>query len=941
MRNLKRIMVWAFAAALSALPLHGEVAPASTPITVDGKLDEGAWLNAKSYGGFVPLTASGKSDVKAATSFKVLCDKDSVYFGVVCSEPMIDKVKFDPSGALWGGETIELFLSPSGESDQYYQFAVNAGNRRFSMFYAEAGKIRPDDYLPKWESATARLKDGWSLEIRIPLSSFYMTRNNRWNTEWRVNLARTRKTVRETSSWSRLDNNHHEAARFRKISGFPVRSPMADIRVADVRPDIAGSLDGQLSGSLAVTVDAESGAAGDWQLSVSVPGGNSQTVPFKAVGGKQRVTVTGLRFPEGMNGKIPLRLTLRSGNLSVERDFPVRAEYRPLCIRLTTPEYRNNFYPGDASNRIAGELAVKTSVDPRTKITVSLCGETVPLQTKVLESSGKSIPFEFEFPALAEGKSVTVSAKLVGPGGSAAAETSVVVRRPAPPAGEKGLVWIKNGHLVLDGKPWYLRSLYARYFQGGERFRQRFDSDDLGMTPFSWVNLCACFLVPGLEEREGRLDVKPSDEILKKLRAKVLAPKPKNFRGYYISDEPECRGVSPIWLGYMYEMIRELDPFHPVITCTRSPVEYIDCADMVLIHAYIDPVKTGNGRVYEIPVDRVRNCFDAVTALNRPDKVAGFTGQLFSYKFQNVNADYPHWGELESMNWSVLAHGSHASYPYAYHDLGDRPQIYEGFRYFNTSIAALEPWLLEGKKIPAVSDNPDAKLDLLLLETGVGKVMIAVNPFNRPAKATVSSDGLKTPAQWHEFRGSRIYTPRDGRLSLDLAPWQCVVLTTVKLDAGLSSREAVLKKIASAEALRGSRGNLMFEKGAEVEIDSSNPNRSGTLGIRNKIFDGTLDMLAWESIGYPRLHWFEIDFPKVSPEFSRITVHGKNVGEAAVKIWKFGEWKTLEPVKTERGTWHTALDFGKKWKTVKLRIEFDRRKLPRSSVEIYEIELLR
>ena len=109
---------------------------------------------------------------------------------------------------------------------------------------------------------------------------------------------------------------------------------------------------------------------------------------------------------------------------------------------------------------------------------------------------------------------------------------------------------------------------------------------------------------------------------------------------------------------------------------------------------------------------------------------------------------------------------------------------------------------------------------------------------------------------------------------------------------------------------------------------------------RNKLFDGTLDMLGWQSARWGKEHWYELNFRKNPPKFSKIGLYGHNMGVPAVKIWKFGEWKNLTPKKTENAPNHILFDFGEELKSVKVRIDF--RKIKRNqTVELYEIELLK
>ena len=106
------------------------------------------------------------------------------------------------------------------------------------------------------------------------------------------------------------------------------------------------------------------------------------------------------------------------------------------------------------------------------------------------------------------------------------------------------------------------------------------------------------------------------------------------------------------------------------------------------------------------------------------------------------------------------------------------------------------------------------------------------------------------------------------------------------------------------------------------------------------IYDWVRDILGWQSALRGKDHWYELNFRKNPPKFSKIGLYGHNMGNPAVKIWKFGEWKNLTPKKTENAPNHILLDFGEELKSVKIRIDFPGKK-HNQSVELYEIELLK
>ena len=926
----------------AALTLSAQVKIIDSALPLDGEFTENGWRDIPAQSDFTQPKASGKKLPAAQTSFKIAADKNNLYMKILCHEPKMDKLKRSPSANIWTTDSVEIFFCPTGHSDEYYQFAVTAGGSRYSMFYGEEGVITPDPYFPFWESKVSYGKDYWLVSLRIPFSAFYMTRNEKWNTQWRLNVARERSPIRESSSWSQLQNSFQESQNFRKVNGFPKRNPAQDILIHKAEPSITGFSNGVYSGPLELTIEANPAAAGKYELSVEEPDGQSSVHTIALKDGLNRIVLPKTTYRGKTKGKTNLKLTLKSlkSGVVTGRSYPVDIIYRPIRIAFRSPGYRRNFYPGQDHSRIAGSLHLNLSAAQRKSASVelTLSGDGLTTTTQKFQADAQDIPFSFDSSALTEGGKAVLTAAVLD-GGSKIASVSKTVTRLRKNAGS--MVWIENGAVIRNGKPIYPRYIDAPGYLGGRAFAERCKADDLGDTPFRQVSLEPFRLIRGIEEKEARRDVKPCPEIFAKIRERV--EKNRNNPAliyYFITDEPECRNLSPVYLKYIYDFVRELDPYHPVATCSRAADRFIECADILETHPYINPIVSEGKRILSLPIHRVRNYLQDVTKFNRADKVVGFTGQFFSYKFNNILADYPTWEELECMSWSAIVQGSRFHYPYAYHDLGDRPQIYEGYRYFNQSIKALESLLLSNRKHPVKAVDPENMIDTLLVEDGDAALLIVVNLKNGPLDTVVSADHLKQFRSMLEFRGKGSRKIVNGELKLSLKPYECVVLTSKKLDAGLKPRDQVAEEIAKANRARAERGSLLFEKGASFEVDSSNPGHalSGPLQQRNKLFDGTIDMLGWESKRYAKENWYELNFRKNPPKFTRIGIYGHFGGTPQAKIWKFGEWKKLVPKDVKTGKYSAVLDFREELKSVKIRLDFE---LPpgEKTVELYEIEL--
>ena len=202
--------------------------------------------------------------------------------------------------------------------------------------------------------------------------------------------------------------------------------------------------------------------------------------------------------------------------------------------------------------------------------------------------------------------------------------------------------------------------------------------------------------LPKAEVYEDRM---PCDELLRYFDKQIEANNKKDFAYYYLSDEPECAGVSPVYLRNAYEYIAERDPYHVILIASRSAKTYVECADWFMTHPYINPQNMEDGRrIHSRPLKSLGNYVDDIAKLNRPDKCIGMIPQVYGYESRSKYADYLTLDEAISSTWAGMIHGGKALKPYATGDMADRPVTEEGVRYLFSSFEALDQMVLFGKR---------------------------------------------------------------------------------------------------------------------------------------------------------------------------------------------------------------------------------------------------
>lgn len=231
-------------------PPEYRVLRAGTPICIDGKLDEPAWIAAPDAGEFhFTWFKEGRKEQSIA---KLLWDDESLYVAHICEDAHITARHTDRDGKIPEDDCFEVIFAPNPEKPNVYfniEWNVIGG---FVDNHRPNGPKQPR--APKWDAEGVKIVGNyvgtlnddsdtdkyWIVEAAIPFKNFADFMPNpvpRAGSTWNLNFNRHGGVTNpQYSQWSRADTpvpNFHTPDRFGRVIFAAETSPFG--RAGEVR----------------------------------------------------------------------------------------------------------------------------------------------------------------------------------------------------------------------------------------------------------------------------------------------------------------------------------------------------------------------------------------------------------------------------------------------------------------------------------------------------------------------------------------------------------------------------------------------------------------------------------------------------------------------------------------------------------------------------------
>ena len=182
-----------------AFQLH--IRKTTTPVKVDGIMEEQAWLNAEAASNFFMVLPMDTSHAKVTTEVRMTYDAKNLYIIATCDfiKPGNYSVESLRRDFNFGkNDNFIFFIDPFDDRTNGFTFGANAAGAQWDgMLYA--GGSNDASWDNKWVSAVKNYDNKWVFEASIPFKSI---RYKKGITKWGINFSRLDIKVPEKSSWA-------------------------------------------------------------------------------------------------------------------------------------------------------------------------------------------------------------------------------------------------------------------------------------------------------------------------------------------------------------------------------------------------------------------------------------------------------------------------------------------------------------------------------------------------------------------------------------------------------------------------------------------------------------------------------------------------------------------------------------------------------------------
>lgn len=214
---------------------------ATSPVTIDGIMNEEAWQQAQTATDFFMVLPMDTSKARVRTDVKMTYDNQNIYLVAVCYTAlpgpyMVESLRRDFS--FGKNDNFLLFMDPFDDQTNGFSFGANAAGAQWDGIMYEGGSVDLS-WDNKWYSAVKNYPDKYIFEAAIP---FKTIRYKKGITRWGINFSRNDLKTTEKSSWAPVPRQFPTASlAYTGVLVWDQPPPEAGLNVSVIPYALAGS----------------------------------------------------------------------------------------------------------------------------------------------------------------------------------------------------------------------------------------------------------------------------------------------------------------------------------------------------------------------------------------------------------------------------------------------------------------------------------------------------------------------------------------------------------------------------------------------------------------------------------------------------------------------------------------------------------------------------
>ncbi len=246
-----------------------EVKRTSTPIKIDGILDDAVWKSASRVDNFVERNPGDMVKPEVETEAFITYDDENLYVAFICyDDPSTIRATMCQRDQFYSDDAVCLLLDTYGEATWAYEFFVNPyGVQKDNLWTSVQGSDSGFDLV--WRSAAKITENGYHVEMAIPFSSMRFPSKDVQN--WKMDFWRNRpRESYNQYSWAAYDRNEQcWPCQWGTVGGIANVAPGKGL---EILPTLVANQAGQLTngGFDNEKVDGEVSLGGKYSVSSDV-----------------------------------------------------------------------------------------------------------------------------------------------------------------------------------------------------------------------------------------------------------------------------------------------------------------------------------------------------------------------------------------------------------------------------------------------------------------------------------------------------------------------------------------------------------------------------------------------------------------------------------------------------------------------------------------------